>query len=202
MYANIRTAVTEKTSDRFILTYCTGTVRRAIRYIMGWMHPKGGVQGSAARGRVNLYGLSPLLWLAAPLACFLYFYHLNASGLVGPDEPRYAAVAREMARSGDWVTPRLWGEPWFEKPPLLYWMAAVGFRFGLGPELAPRLPVAILAVAFLSFYWWVLRREFGCAAAWFSTLILGTCAGWIGFSQIGVTDLPLAATFSAAMLLA
>jgi 4-amino-4-deoxy-L-arabinose transferase-like glycosyltransferase len=118
--------------------------------------------------------LPHLLWLALPLAYFLYFYHLDAAGLVGPDEPRYASISREMARSGDWVTPRLWGEPWFEKPPLLYWMGAAAFRLGLGPELAPRLPVAVLAVAFLAFFWWFVRREFGQSAAWTATLILGT----------------------------
>lgn len=142
------------------------------------------------------------MWLAVPLGGILYFYGLSAAGLLGPDEPRYAAVAREMARSGDWVTPRLWGEPWFEKPPSLYWMTGAGFRLGLGPELAPRLPVAALALAFLGFYWWILRREFGTLPAWYAVLILGTSAGWAGFSQVGVTDMPLAATFSAAMLLA
>jgi 4-amino-4-deoxy-L-arabinose transferase-like glycosyltransferase len=141
-------------------------------------------------------------WLAAPLAGVLYFYHLGAAGLVGPDEPRYASIAREMARSGDWITPRLWGQPWFEKPALLYWIEAGAFRLGLGPDLAPRLPVAVLAVAFLAFYWWILRREFGSRPAWMSTLILGTSAAWMAAGQLGVTDLPLAATFSAAMLLA
>jgi 4-amino-4-deoxy-L-arabinose transferase-like glycosyltransferase len=143
-----------------------------------------------------------LLWLALPMAYLLYIYDLGAAALFGPDEPRYASIAREMARSGDWVTPVLWGRPWFEKPALLYWMNAPAFKLGLGPDLAPRLPVAILSVAFLVFYWWMLRREFGCRAAWLATLILGTCAGWIGYSQVGVTDLPLAATYSAAMLLA
>lgn len=135
------------------------------------------------------------------MAYVLYLYHLDAAGLLGPDEPRYAAVARDMARTGDWVTPHLWGQPWFEKPTLLYWMTAAGFRLGLGPDLAPRLPVALMALGFLVFYWWVLRREFGYTAACFAVLSLGTCAGWVAFSQVGVTDLPLAATFSAAMLL-
>ena len=144
----------------------------------------------------------PALWLVLPLAYFLYFHHLTAVGLIGPDEPRYAAIARTMAASGDWITPRLLGRPWFEKPALLYWMEAVAFRAGLGSELAPRLPVAIMAVAFLAFYWWILRREFSCLAANFATAILGTSAAWMVSSQIGTTDLPLAATYSAAMLLA
>jgi 4-amino-4-deoxy-L-arabinose transferase-like glycosyltransferase len=141
-------------------------------------------------------------WIILPLGFLLYFYRLNGTGLLGPDEPRYASIARAMAKTGDWITPRLWGEPWFEKPPLLYWMSAIGYRLGLGPELAPRLPVAVVGVGFLVFFWWILAREFGRTAAGFSTLILGTSAGWIGFSQMGVTDIPLAATFSAAMLLA
>src|SRR5712692_7551561 len=119
-----------------------------------------------------------VLPVAIPVLYFLYFFGLSQVGLLGPDEPRYAAIGREMARSGDWVTPRLWGEPWFEKSPLLYWMTGAAFRLGLGPDLAPRLPVALLAVAFLIFYWWVVNREFGSRAAWFALLILGTSVAW------------------------
>jgi 4-amino-4-deoxy-L-arabinose transferase-like glycosyltransferase len=141
-------------------------------------------------------------FFAAAVACyFLFFHNLAGVGMLGPDEPRYASIGREMARSGDWVTPRLWGSPWFEKAPLTYWTAAAGFRAGLSEDLAPRLGVALLSVAFLFFYWSILRREFGPAAAFCSTAILATCAEWLGFSRIGVTDLPLAVTFSAAMLL-
>jgi len=143
-----------------------------------------------------------LLWAAVPLAYFLYFYGLGTAGMLGPDEPRYASIGREMAHSGDWITPRLWGHAWFEKPALLYWMTAAGFRLGLGPDLAPRLPVAIMGVAFLVFFWRILNREYGCMAAGCATLILGTTVEWIVFSQVGVTDLPLTAAFSAAMLLA
>jgi 4-amino-4-deoxy-L-arabinose transferase-like glycosyltransferase len=142
------------------------------------------------------------VWPAALLAYFLYFFRLSGAGLLGPDEPRYAWIGRAMAQSGDWVTPRLYGAPWFEKPALLYWMIAAGFRAGLGPELAPRLPVALLGTAFLAFYWWILNREFGCRAAGLATLVLGTTVAWVAFSGAAVTDLPLTATFSAAMLLA
>ena len=129
-------------------------------------------------------------WFAVPLAAIVYFYGLSTAGLLGPDEPRYAAVAREMAHSGDWVTPRLWWEPWFEKPPLLYWMTGAALQLGLGPDLAPRLPVAALSLAFLGFYWWILRREFGTQPAWYAVLILGTSAGWVGYSQIGGAPSP------------
>jgi len=145
--------------------------------------------------------LPRLWWLVVPLAYVLYFHGMSATGVLGPDEPRYASIGREMANSGDWITPRLWGEPWFEKPALLYWMTGLAFRAGLGPDTAPRLPVALASLAFLIFFYAALRREFGTAAAWTSSLALGTCAGWIGFSAVGVTDLPLAAALSVAMLL-
>ena len=72
--------------------------------------------------------------LVAVLLYFLLFFALTGSGLLGPDEPRYASIGREMARSGDWITPRLWGEPWFEKPVLLYWMTGAAFKAGLGAK--------------------------------------------------------------------
>lgn len=143
----------------------------------------------------------PLVLLGAASFYCLYFLGLTASGVLGPDEARYAAIGREMARSGDWVTPRLWGEAWLEKPALIYWMTGLGFRAGLGEELAPRLPVAVMSVGFLLLYGWLLKREFGGRAALLATGILGTSAAWLSLSHVGVTDLPLAATFSAAMLL-
>ena len=106
-----------------------------------------------------------------------------------------------MAQSGDWVTPRLWGQPWFEKPALLYWMTAAGFRSGLGPDLAPRLPVAILSVLFLGFFWWRLKLEWDRRAASCATAMLATSAGWLAYSHVAVTDLPLAVFFCAAVLL-
>ena len=132
----------------------------------------------------------------------LYLADLSGMGMVGPDEPRYADVGRAMAQSGDWITPHLWGQPWFEKPALLYWMTGAGFKLGLGPDLAPRLPVALLSAGFLAFFWWRLRIEWGDRTASCATAMLATSAGWLTYSHVAVTDLPLGAFFSAAVLLA
>jgi len=141
------------------------------------------------------------LAIASGLAlCCLYLIGLNRVGVLGPDEPRYAAIARAMADTGDWITPRLWGRPWFEKPALIYWMSAVGFRSGLDPALAFRLPVALASIAFLVFFFLILRRDFGERAAVFATLILATSAGWVAYSHVGIPDLPMSAAFSVAML--
>jgi 4-amino-4-deoxy-L-arabinose transferase-like glycosyltransferase len=142
-----------------------------------------------------------LLAIAGGLALLiLYLYGLDRMGLYGPDEPRYASIGREMARSGDLVTPRLWGDPWFEKPALLYWMMAAAYRAGLSNDLAPRIPVALLSVMFLAAFFWMVRREFGGSAAAYSTMILATAGGWLGLSEVGVTDLPMAAMFGLTIL--
>ncbi len=139
--------------------------------------------------------------LAIVALYFLLFFGLTRVGLLGPDEPRYASIGREMAFSGDWVTPRLWGRPWFEKPALLYWMTGIAFRCGLGDDLAPRVPVAAASVLFLGFFFLLLRREFGSRPALYASLMLATSAGWVSFSQLCLTDLPMAAAFAASLLL-
>src|SRR5271157_617774 len=106
-----------------------------------------------------------MLLLAGCALYFLYFFGLARTGMLGPDEPRYAAIGRAMADTGDWVTPRLWGSPWYEKPALLYWMTEAAFKAGLNEDLAPRLPVAWMSVLFLVFFYLLLRREFDTAAA-------------------------------------
>src|SRR5271165_23536 len=97
----------------------------------------------------------PLATSAFAIAGF-YLYNLNGVGLLGPDEPRYAAIAQAMARNGDLVTPYLWGLPWFEKPPLLYWMSAAFSWLKNQPELTARLPVALLSLAFLALAAWLV----------------------------------------------
>jgi 4-amino-4-deoxy-L-arabinose transferase-like glycosyltransferase len=88
--------------------------------------------------------LAKRLWLLlAVVACAAYFYNLGAPPLVGPDEPRYAQVAREMYERGDLVTPTLAGQTWFEKPALLYWLMAAGYRLLGVTELAARLGSAV-----------------------------------------------------------
>lgn len=152
------------------------------------------------RGLAALRAL-PLLTLAAAIAA-LYLYELAGVGMLGPDEPRYAAIGRAMARTGDFITPRLWGSPWFEKPPLLYWMTAAGTLAGLSPESAARLPLVLLSLAFLAVSYSLLLEEFGFNTSAVSTALLASSAAWIAFTDLSLTDLPLAVFFSLAVYLA
>jgi 4-amino-4-deoxy-L-arabinose transferase-like glycosyltransferase len=138
--------------------------------------------------------------LLAALAV-LYLMNLGSAGFLGPDEPRYASIGRAMAETGDLVTPRLDGAPWFEKPPLLYWTTAAATRLGLHDEWAARLPLALLTIAFLVFFYSLLQRKFSPSVALTATAILGTSVGWIAYSFVAVPDLPMSVALSAALLI-
>jgi 4-amino-4-deoxy-L-arabinose transferase-like glycosyltransferase len=142
------------------------------------------------------------LVLIAATLYVCYFSHLGAVGLVGPDEPRYAWIARAMAETGDWVTPRLYGKPWFEKPPLYYWAAALSFKlFGVS-EAAARLPSAVSALLATLAIAWLALRIYGAETARWLLLLLPTTVGMIGFSHAASTDMPFSATLTIAMVAA
>jgi 4-amino-4-deoxy-L-arabinose transferase-like glycosyltransferase len=141
-----------------------------------------------------------LLILATLYVC--YFSHLGALGFVGPDEPRYAWIARDMMETGDWVTPRLYGKPWFEKPPLYYWGAAVSFKlFGVS-EAAARLPSAVSALLATLAIAWLALRLYGAETARWLLVLLPTTVGMIGFSHAAATDMPFSAMLTLAMVAA
>ena len=141
-----------------------------------------------------------LLILATLYIC--YFSHLGALGLVGPDEPRYAWIARDMMETGDWVTPRLYGKAWFEKPPLYYWGAALSFKlFGVS-EATARLPSAVSALLATFAIAWLALRLYGAETARWVLLLLPTTVGMIGFSHAAATDMPFSAMLTIAMVAA
>jgi len=141
-----------------------------------------------------------MLILATLYVC--YFSHLGAIGFVGPDEPRYAWIARDMAETGDWVTPRLYGKPWFEKPVLYYWGAALCFRlFGVS-EAAARLPSAVSALLATLALAWLALSLYGAETARWLLLLLPTTVGMVGFSHAAATDMPFSGMFTIAMVCA
>ena len=145
------------------------------------------------------------LWGVPLILVLLYvclFSGLGAIGLVGPDEPRYAAIARAMAETQDWVTPRLWGTPWFEKPVLYYWCAGIAMRiFGVS-EFAARLPSALAALLAIAAVKWAALRSYGPATAWFGLLMLPASVAMIGFSRAASPDMLFAGLLTAAMAVA
>ncbi len=134
-------------------------------------------------------------------ACYAMFFHeLGGVGLIGPDEPRYAAVAREMLMSGDYVTPHLNGSPWFEKPPLMYWIAVIGYTICGINEYGARFPSALGATISLFLIYWCGRRLWSRAVGFLASLVLATSIGWFAFARAASMDMPLTACLTAALV--
>jgi 4-amino-4-deoxy-L-arabinose transferase-like glycosyltransferase len=148
------------------------------------------------------------IWAALIAACVVFiclFSGLGAVGLLGPDEPRYAWIARAMAETGHWITPRLYGQPWFEKPVLYYWAAALGFRLNLPAEWAARLPSAIAALAATLTIGWLGWKHYGDeesfrkSPAFLAPLFFSTSVAAIGFSRAATPDMLFSAFIALAM---
>ena len=115
--------------------------------------------------------------------CAVYFCGLGAVPLLGPDEPRYAQVAREMYARGDWVTPTLAGHTWFEKPALLYWLTKVSYGLFGFTEFAARAGAALAGVLTVLFVGLAARRaeyESGEGLRGFGVACAGVTASTLG----------------------
>ena len=131
----------------------------------------------------------PILLVVITIA--FYLYGLGKLPLVGPDEPRYAQVGREMFLSGDLITPTLGGHTWFEKPALLYWMIVASFKiFGVS-EWSARLGPALCGLLTLLAVWCVGREvDFG----FWSLIVTASCLGVVVFSRAASFDIVITMT--------
>ncbi|MFL6374814.1 MAG: ArnT family glycosyltransferase [Pyrinomonadaceae bacterium] len=121
---------------------------------------------------------------------------------IGPDEPRYAEVGREMWQSGDMITPTLSGYHWFEKPPLLYWLESLFYGiFGVN-EFAARLGPALCGLGTILCLWLLgrlaLDPEEKHLANWFALIGVSTL-GVVVFSHAATTDIVVTLPLTVAM---
>ncbi len=134
--------------------------------------------------------LAALLWLAL----------LGVRPLYKPDEARYGEIPREMVASGDWVTPRLNGFKYFEKPPLQYWATAAAFQiFGVS-DWSARLWTGLAALAGVAMVLAAGNRLFGPPAGAYAAAILASSPLYVMLGQVNTLDMSVALFLSAAVL--
>ena len=139
-----------------------------------------------------------LIWLALLLVVWFGLF-LGTRPLSNPDEGRYTEIPREMAASGDFVTPRLDGVKYFEKPPLLYWLSALTIKTIGVHEWSARLWFAIFAVAGGLVTYAAARALFGRAAGWWAAIVLATSLLYYVLSRTAILDLPVAVFIGGAL---
>jgi 4-amino-4-deoxy-L-arabinose transferase-like glycosyltransferase len=136
--------------------------------------------------------IRPAVW-AGILLVFtcVYLGALFSPGLLDDADATHAEAAREMARSGDFVTLRVNGLGYLEKARLPYWLVATSYLVFGENEFATRLPIAlaVLACALLAMRW--SRRAFGTLAGVYAALITLTTVGVFLFTRIFIPEILL-----------
>jgi 4-amino-4-deoxy-L-arabinose transferase-like glycosyltransferase len=125
------------------------------------------------------------------LALAVWFGNLDARRLIKSDEGRYAEIAREMAVSGDWITPRLNDFKYFDKPPLQYWATAAFYKtFGID-EWTARLWNALTGLATVLFTGYFAARVFGGTIGVTAGIVVGSSALLVGLAHFVTLDMGL-----------
>jgi 4-amino-4-deoxy-L-arabinose transferase-like glycosyltransferase len=139
-----------------------------------------------------------LLWLTLVFGG-LCFFALGRAALDPKDEGRYAEIPREMVAAHEYVTPRLDGITYFEKPPLMYW-AEIGSTQLFGPgEFAVRTPVALICLLGILLTYAAARAAFDRGVGLLSAVVLGTASYYAVFSHILTLDLAVAVLISSTL---
>jgi 4-amino-4-deoxy-L-arabinose transferase-like glycosyltransferase len=141
----------------------------------------------------NSFALSPRrAWILLLLVfAAVHFAALFAPPLLDDADATHAVAAQYMARSGDWVTLKVDGIRYLEKPPLPYWLAAADYHlFGFN-VFATHLPLSlgVLGLAFLAWAW--ARRAYGDRAAFYAALSILTSVGVFLFTRIFIPEVLL-----------
>ena len=128
----------------------------------------------------------------------IWFAGTDYRAIIHPDEGRYAEIPREMVVSGDWLTPRLNGLKYFEKPPLQYWMTAIAYEaFGVHPWTS-RLWTALSTLLATLFLGYVGLRLEGPVLGLYAAAALASCGGYIVNAHLLTLDGALGALLTVA----
>lgn len=143
-------------------------------------------------------GLKGLFFLIAILG--LYFsFEIGNRPFVSPDEGRYVEIPREMVVTGDYVTPRLNGLKYFEKPPLFYWLQASVIKTIGITETSMRFWVVLFAVLGCLSVFYVGSKCYSLNVGVISAGILATSVIYYSHSRLIILDLVLSVLLSGSL---
>ena len=125
------------------------------------------------------------------VAIAIWCGNLEYRKLALSDEGRYAEIPRYMAQSGDWITPRLNGIKYFEKPPLQYWATAAAYNVFGEHHWTARLWPALAGFLGVLLMFHVGARLYGADAGLYAALVLGSSLLYAGMAHILTLDMGL-----------
>ena len=121
----------------------------------------------------------------------LYFWGNGSLSVTAPVEVNYAQTAKEMLSAGDWLSPQIYGNYWYDKPIFFYWELLAAFSaFGV-TDFAARFFPALFAAAGLLLTYGFARRLYDERTAFWSAIILGTGVLYAFLAKLILTDMSL-----------
>lgn len=142
----------------------------------------------------NARWLRRLVWAGTALAALFSVWHLGADVLEDYDEATYAIVIEDTRASGDLLTLRFGDDPWFDKPPLYFWLSMLASDFLGDTPFAYRLFSALAGVLSVAFVTLMARELTGShRAAAIAGIVLATTAGFIEAARQVRLDVPVTA---------
>lgn len=119
--------------------------------------------------------------------------------ITDPVESNYTLTAREMLEAGDWLSPRIYGNYWFDKPVFYYWELMVSYLvFGIS-NFSSRLPAVIFALLNAGLTFWLAKRLYGLRVGLAALMIVGTSLEFWYLGKAVITDMTLMFFFNAAL---
>ena len=132
---------------------------------------------------------------------FNILFGIDGVALLDPDEPVYAETAKEMIRFNEYLSPRIYNEYWYDKPPIFYWLLVGSLKlFGGFSELAARLPACLMAIGAVLMTTISAARQFNARAGFWSGLVMGTTVMIMYMGKASVTDSTLLFFMTGALL--
>ncbi|MDE3060515.1 MAG: glycosyltransferase family 39 protein [Pseudomonadota bacterium] len=116
---------------------------------------------------------------------------LAARPYLTPSEARYIELPHQMLITHDWLTPRIDGVPYFEKPPLFYWIQASVMQFFGTGEFAGRIATAVMSTLICLITYATARMFYGRLAGMLAAGALATCALGYALSRVAMVDIPV-----------
>ena len=147
----------------------------------------------------QLPGKAIILLLA--IVGFNILFGIDGVALLDPDEPVYAETAKEMIRFNEYLSPRIYNEYWYDKPPIFYWLLVGSLKlFGGFSEFAARIPACLMAIGAVLMTTFSAARQFNARAGFWSGLVMGTTVMIMYMGKASVTDSTLLFFMTGALL--
>ena len=150
---------------------------------------------------VNTFVFSEYIYLGIFAVSFCYyFFFSHMLPITDPVESNYALTAREMVLSSDWLSPRIYGSVWFDKPVFFYWLTALSFKlFGFSNVAVRLMPAAFAAMGMVLMYWF-LTKVSKKSVALLAMIIMGTSFEYVMLAKLVITDMVFFFFTSAALV--